>query len=210
MQTLYASAGIACGPLFAVALVLFAMPLPGYRHAAHPPALLGAIGYPGSLAWNGIAYGLVGVLALLATHGLYQALRAAGGGTGARIGATLAMLSALAFIAQGVFPLDLGQPIDIGPSRRHIAAWNAWWIAASAGALLVAQGVRVLRGWRTLLPAGVVAAGLVLLALHGDVGALGNGWRQRIALAAWFGWLAWASLLMLRRRAEHRQLPARR
>ena len=193
-----ALAGLVAGPLFALALAWFAAPLPDYRHADHPPALLGAIGYPGAAPWNLVGYGLVGMLALLATQALYLALRNAAAGRVARIGATLALLAALAFIAQGIFPLDLDQAIDVGASRHHVAAWNLWWIAAVAGVLLTAHGARRLPGWRTLLPVGVVAAGLIVVALLVGMGNLGNGWLQRIALAAWFGWLAWASLLVLR------------
>lgn len=197
---LLAMAGLAAGPLFALALVLFAMRWPNYRHAEYPPALLGAFGDAGALAWNAIGYGLVGVLAALSTHALYLSLHAAGAGRVARIGATLATLAALAFIAQGIFPLDIDQPIDVGPSRRHVAVWNLWWIAAVAGALLAGFGACAMCGWRTLFPLGLVMAALVMVALLGDMpGELGNGWRQRIALAAWFGWLAWASLLVLHR-----------
>jgi hypothetical membrane protein len=194
-----ALAGLVAGPLFALALAWFAAPLPNYRHAHHPPALLGALGYPGAVAWNVVGYGLVGMLALLATQALYTALRNAAAGRLARIGATLALLAALAFIAHGVFPLDINQSIDVGPSRRHVAVWNLWWIAAVTGALVTACGVRRLQGWRTLLPVGVVVAALIVIALLVGVGDLGNGWLQRIALAAWFGWLAWASLLVLLR-----------
>jgi hypothetical membrane protein len=194
-----ALAGLVAGPLFALALAWFAAPLPNYRHADHPPALLGALGYPGAIAWNLVGYGLVGMLALLATQALYLALRNATAGRVARIGATLALLAALAFIAQGIFPLDINQPIDVGPSRRHVAAWNLWWIAAVTGTLITAYGVRRLQGWQTLLPVGVVVAALIVIALLVGVGDLGNGWLQRIALAAWFCWLAWASLLVLRR-----------
>jgi hypothetical membrane protein len=194
-----ALAGLVAGPLFALVLAWFAAPLPNYRHADHPPALLGALGYPGAVAWNVVGYGLVGMLALLATQALYTALRNAAAGRLARIGATLALLAALAFIAQGIYPLDIDQAIDAGPSRRHVAVWNLWWIAAAAGALFTAVGVRRLQGWRTLLPVGVVVAALMVITLLVGVGDLGNGWLQRIALAAWFGWLAWASLLVLRR-----------
>ena len=194
-----ALAGLVAGPLFALALAGFAAPLPNYRHADHPPALLGALGYPGAIAWNLVGYGLVGMLALLATQALYLALRDAAAGRMARIGATLALLAALAFIAQGIFPLDINQSIDVGPSRRHVAVWNLWWIAAVASALLTAHGARRLAGWRTLLPVGLVVAALIVIALLVGIGDVGSGWLQRIALAAWFGWLAWASLLVLRR-----------
>ena len=194
-----ALAGLVAGPLFALVLASFAAPLPNYRHADHPPALLGALGDPGAVAWNEVGYGLVGMLALLATQALYTALRNAAAGRMARIGATLALLAALAFIAHGVFPLDINLSIDVGPSRRHVAVWNVWWIAAVTGALTTAYGVRRLQGWRTLLPVGVVVAALIVIDLLVGMGDLGNGWLQLIALAAGFGWLAWEALLVLLR-----------
>lgn len=198
VQRAMAIAGLLTGPIFGAALVAFASPLPNYRHADHPPAVLGALGYPGSMAWNVTGYMLVGVLAALASQGLYRALRTDAAGALARIGATVLLLSAVAFAAQGIFPLDLQQPIDIGPSRIHVAVWNLWWLAGVAGMLLTGMGTRKLNGWCSLLTAGVLAAMLMLGALNTELGGLGDGWRQRIALAAWFGWLAWTSLLVLR------------
>lgn len=194
-----ALAGLAAGPWFALVLALFAAPLPGYRHALHPPAILGASGYAGATAWNVLGFGLTGALALLGAQGVSVALRQAGAGMPARIGVTLMLLAGLAFSAQGVFPLDLQQAIDVGPNRRHIAAWSAWWIAAGAGAAITALGVRALPHWRSLAVAGVLAAGLVFGAVQADLDGIGLGWRQRIALAAWFGWLGWGSWLALRR-----------
>ena len=188
--------GLVAGPWFAFWLGYLAAPLPNFRHSRHPPALLGAIGYPGATAWNVLGFIVTGVLAAMATQMLYRSLRRAGAGATARIGATVMLLSALAFAMQGVFPLDIDQPMDEGPSRIHITVWNLWWMAAAAGALLVGIGVRSLPRWRSLLPVGVlVAAGMAAVLMAPDIGAIGVGWRQRIALAMWFGWLAWSTWL---------------
>ena len=199
VATWTAVAGLLAGPLFACALVGFAAALPGYRHALHAPALLGATGIPGAAAWNLVGFGLAGALAACALHGLYRALREDGAGPVGRIGATLLVFSALAFAAQGLFPLDLSRPLDAGPGRLHVAAWTLWWIAACAGLLVLAPGVAPLTRWRSLLPTAIATAVLMLVFLHADVVALGAGQRQRLALAAWFAWLAWASWLALRR-----------
>jgi len=43
---------------------------------------------------------------------------------------------------------------------------------------------------------------VMVLALQTDLLPLGSGWRQRLALAAWFGWIAWSSWLALPRAAQ--------
>jgi len=193
-----ATGGLLAGPVFALALAGFAARLPGFHHALHPPALLGATGVPGATAWNFIGFGLAGVLALLGTLALDRAVRRDGAGAVARVGTTLLLLSTLAFAAQGLLPLELGRPIDVGPGRLHVAAFTTWWIAASAGLMLLAPGLAALPRWRGLVPVALGAAVLVLVFLHADVPAIAPGWRQRWALGAWFGWVAWASWRTLR------------
>ena len=201
-HTAMAGAGLLAGPLFALALWGFAAGAPGFRHAMHPPALLGALGQPGATAWNLVGFVAVGALALLGVQACYAALRRDGADAGVRIGATLLSLSALAFAGQGLVPLDLSRALDVGQSRIHVAIWNAWWLAAAAGALLVARGAWRLPRWRSLLPVGVAVALAMVLALQTDLLPLGSGWRQRLALAAWFGWIAWGSWLALPRAAQ--------
>ena len=102
----------------------------------------------------------------------------------ARIGATMLLLSALAYAMQGMLPLDPDQA-DGGSTRLHAVAWTLWWIAFLAGAALLAVSLRGLRlatvvAWLLLLGAGVLLPEL-----------LGTGISQRLAFAAWFAWMWW-------------------
>lgn len=190
-----AIAGLAAGPWFAIALVGFAARAPGFSHALHPPALLGASGMPDALAWNLLGFVVPGLLAAIALQALHDGLRASGERGAARIGATLLLLSALAFIGQGILPLRLGQAVDAGPARWHVLAWMAWWLAALAGFVLLAVGLRRRRG---LAAAALLAAIAMAMALHAQALPLPGGVRERVALAAWFGWVAAASGGLLR------------
>lgn len=190
-----AIAGLLAGPWFAVALLAFAARVPEYRHALHPPALLGASGMPDALAWNLLGFLVPGVLAAIALQALHGALRAAGQGSLARIGATVLLLSALAFAGQGMLPLRLGQAIDAGAARLHVMLWMAWWLSALAGWVLLAVGMR---RRRALVAVTLLAAIGMGIALHAQSVPLPGGMRERIALAAWFGWIALASAGLLR------------
>lgn len=199
-----AGAGLLAGPLFAVSLLVFAASLPGYHHADHPPALLGARGYAGSEAWNVVGFELVGLLSALAVEALYRALRDHGARWMARIGVVLMLVSAIAFIGQGLVPLDIRQSIEAPSNRHHIAIWNVWWQSAATGMLVAGIGLRHLRAWRTLAWLGLATASLTAAMSMSDFGGVPDGWRQRITLVAWFGWLAWASCLVLTQAAPPR------
>ena len=135
--------------LFAVAVAGFGAWSPDFGHLRHPVALLGAIGEPNALAFNLLGFVAPGLaLAWLAWR--WRGQQAAGGWR-ARIGLQLLLLSALAFVAQGLLPLD---PTDLlaPASRAHAVAWSAWWLAFVAGAVLVAlvlasAPVRRATGW---------------------------------------------------------------
>lgn len=168
--------------LFAGALLLAPLGVFEYSHRLHPVALRGATGLPGAWLFNAGAFLLPGVCLVLAG----QTLRSASGDArwGARIGLTLAQLSALAFALQGALPLDPEQP-DTGASRLHALVWALWWIAFVAGALLLGLAAR--RGWRFAAACLAAAALLPLLGVLAPI----DGWvgvEQRLALALWFGW----------------------
>ena len=188
-------AGLLAGPCFAIALLVFAARVPEYRHASHPPALLGAPGMPDAFAWNLLGFLVPGVLAGFALQGVHGALRLAGAGAVARIGATVLLLSALAFAAQGLLPLRLGQAVDAGPARWHVLMWMTWWLAALAGFMLLAAG---LRRRPVLSAATLLVAAAIAVALHARSVPLAGGLRERVALAAWFGWIACVSAGLLR------------
>src|SRR6478672_13378573 len=177
-----ALAGLWAGPWCAVTLLVFAARVPDYSHLLHSPALLGAMGMPDAFAWNLLGFVVPGLLATVALQDLHGALRADGTGIIGRVGATVLLLSALAFAAQGLVSLQLGRALDAGPARLHIAAWMLWWLAALAGFVLLAAGS--LRR-PAFAAATLLVAVVMLVALHATALPLAGGLRERIALAAW-------------------------
>lgn len=184
-------AGWLAAALFVAAAVAAGVLFEPCSHRLHPLALPGARGVPGAAAFNLFAYVLPGALAAVAALAVYAALPA-GAGWAARIGARMVLLSALAFAAQGLFPLDL-QDLDGAAGQRHAMAWMAWWVAFVPGALLLAASVRGLR------LAGIAAAGAVLVAAVAATDAFGAALAQRLACAAWLAWIALAPWLPRRR-----------
>ena len=172
---------------FTLALLLARAGLPDYSHRVHPVALRGASGLPGAVLFNAGAFALPGVALLLASHVLRPAL--ATQGWMARIGLTLAQLSALAFALQGVLPLD-ARELDGDASRLHALAWMVWWIAFVPAMALLAVGAR--RGAGFAIASLLAGAVLLLLAVVVPLGAWA-GVAQRVAFAAWFGWWLWAA-----------------
>lgn len=173
--------------LFALALLLANVGVPEYSHRVHPVALRGTAGLPWAFAYNLLAFVLPGAALVWAGQRLRHAL--ADAGWAARIGIVLVQLSALAFAAQGVLPLDPNDT-DATASRLHALAWMLWWITFVPGALLLALGARRDIGFAL---ACVAAALLVpLLAVFAPIG-LWVGGAQRLAFALWFAWWLLAS-----------------
>ncbi len=172
--------------LFWGSLLVFGGLLDGYAHAIHPVALLGARGIGRAMTFNVLGFLLPGLI-LAATAWHWRQAMAEGGAWSARIGAWLALLSALAFAIQGLLPLD-PRDLDAIDSRLHAAAWTVWWVAFVPAALLLARGVFRLPRRRALALASVGIAVLVAwLALSPPTG-IAPGITQRWMLAAWFGW----------------------
>jgi branched-subunit amino acid transport protein len=173
---------VAAAALFALALLLANVGVPEYSHRVHPVALRGTAGLPWAFAFNLLAFVLPG--ALLAWVG--QRLRNGAGDAGwlARIGLVLAQLSAVAFAAQGLLPLDPSDT-DSTASRLHVLAWMLWWIAFVPAAVLLAAGAR--RGAGFALGSVAIGALLPIIAVLAPIG-LWVGLAQRLAFALWFGW----------------------
>lgn len=182
MSRLQSACGWAAAASCTAAVVLGGARLDGFSHAVHPPALLGASGVPGALAFNIAGFIIPGLLAALVALGLYRALPAAAGWL-PRVGARTLLISALAFAAQGLLPLDPAD-MDGHASGLHAAAWMAWWIAFVAGAPLFAAGFPRIR------IASLATASVLLVTMFIPPSLLEPPCAQRIALAAWLLWLA--------------------
>lgn len=174
--------------VFAAAVVGFGAMFPGFSHAGHPVGLLGASAVPRATAFNAMAFLVPGLLAAIAALGVRAKLGAAG--WAARIGSQALLLSALAFAAQGLLPLD-SSDLDAAGSRLHAGAWTAWWLAFVVAAVLLRIG-------QSARPAGIAAnavaacaAATLAFALLAPA-VLPPGLCQRLAFAFWFLglWLA--------------------
>lgn len=173
--------------LFAGAMLAARIGLPEYAHRLHPVGLRGAIGMPWATAFNLAAFVVPGVL--LAWAGLRLRAALAMRGWLARVGVVLVQLSALAFAAQGLLPLD-PRDVDAAASRWHVLAWMLWWIAFVPGALLLAVGAGRGRGFAGAC--AVAAVAVPVLAVLAPIGAW-VGLAQRLAFLLWFGWWLVAS-----------------
>ena len=173
--------------LFALALLAANIGVPEYSHAVHPVALRGTVGLPWAFGFNLLAFVLPGLLLAWAAQQLRNRLGDAG--WLARIGIVLVQLSALAFAAQGVFPLE-PEDTDSTASRLHALAWMLWWIAFVPGVLLLAIGARRGAGFAlACLAAGLLVPVIAVLAPIGQW----VGFAQRLAFALWFGWWLFAA-----------------
>lgn len=194
MNTPRPAIALAClaAALFMASLLLAGTDLPAYSHWLHPVALRGASGLPGAMLFNAGAFLLPGIALVLAAQALRPAL--VGRGWAARIGLTLAQLSALAFALQGALPLDAsGQ--DERAMRLHALAWMLWWIAFVPGSLLLA--VRARRGAGFAVACLSAAVLVPLLAVLAPVDAW-VGLAQRLAFALWLGWWLLAAAMLSR------------
>lgn len=191
LRTGLAWVGVAIG-LFTLTLLLARLGLPEYSHRVHPVALRGATGLPGAMLFNAGAFLLPGIALLLASQALRPSL--AGHGWAARIGLTLAQLSALAFGLQGALPLDAGGQ-DEHAMRLHALVWMLWWIAFVPAMLLLALGAR--RGVGFAVACLAAGALVPLLAVLAPVDAW-VGLAQRLAFALWLGWWLLAAAMLSR------------
>lgn len=191
MTRALAFTGPAAMLLFVAALLGFGLALPGYSHIAHPVAVLGAMGVPHALGFNLLGFVLCGALAAVTTLDLRRRLPEDAGWT-LRVGAQLALLSAVGFAAMGLLPLDPAD-LDNPASSLHATAWMLWWVAFVPGALLIALGLRGRPQWRWLARASVMAALLVLFVALLAVELMPAGIAQRLGYLGWLGWMCLAS-----------------
>lgn len=164
----------------------------GFSHRSHPLAWLGASGMPDATVFNLAGFVLPGLLAAVTLWSLRSSLPAHARWS-ARIGAQLTMLSALAFAAQGLLPLDLEDP-DGTANAAHGLAWTLWWSTFAVGGLAFGLGSRGASPLRRGLAMATVAAALAIpaLALLAPIW-WPNAFAQRAAFVLWFVWVAWAA-----------------
>lgn len=176
-------AAAAAVPLSAVFAAVFSgAALEGYSHREYPLAYLGADGIPGAFAFNAFAFAIPGTLAFVVLLALRASLPAEASWR-ARIGARLAMLSALGFAAQGLLPLQPDQ-VDAAVNGFHASAWMLWLLACVSGAALLASGVR-----GATFACAVVAVLVPVAALMPWSGAL-VAIAPRLAFLVWLLWIA--------------------
>ena len=145
---------------FVAAVLGFGAALDGYSQFTHPVGLLGARTIPHAFAFNAFGFVVPGLLSVVVA---WQWRKRLPDGTpwAARIGARLALLSALAFAAQGLLPLD-PTDLDAPASHAHATAWMLWWVALLPAACLLAAGLRKDPARRALALASLVLAILVV------------------------------------------------
>ena len=185
-------AAIAAAVLFASAVYAFGAALEGFVQAQHPVALLGARGFPHALAFNLIAFVLPGMLAGVVALALRERLPRDANWP-VRIGAQLVFLSALAFIAMGLLPLDPND-LESNTSRMHGTAWILWSVAFIPGALLLAFGLWRDPLWGRFARISVVGALGVVVSAYFLTALMAPGIGQRIAFGLWFAWLVVAGM----------------
>ncbi|MGH8077272.1 MAG: DUF998 domain-containing protein, partial [Lysobacter sp.] len=120
MSRIAATAAAFAAGLFLLALGGFGAAHEGFSHTQHPPALLGARGIDYATAFNLLGFlvpGLLAALVAVALRGQLDRSRWM-----ARLGPWLWLLSAFAFAAQGMLPLD-PTDLDAQSSRLHATAW---------------------------------------------------------------------------------------
>jgi uncharacterized protein DUF998 len=190
LKSLPKHAGWIAAALFFIAVWSFGAALEGYSQMEFPVALLGAKGFPHAPVFNSLAFVLPGVLAAIVTLAVRRRLPT-GAGWPLRIGAQLVFLSALAFIAMGLLPLD-PRDLESETSRWHGTAWMLWTVAFVAGAAVLGAGLVASRpawpfAWMCLAAAaGVVFAGFAFTDF------MPAGLAQRIAFGFWLLWIALA------------------
>jgi hypothetical membrane protein len=200
-------AGWLAGLVFALALAWAGSGVDGYEHARNSVGMLGSRGVPVAAVFNGAGFVLPGLLLLAFALAIGARLREGGSTLAARLGVHLALISAIAFAAQGVLPLDPAGASDGVAAQRHVFALTIALLAAVPSMALLAAGLHGQPAWRPLPWLGATFAALLLAAIVFPVhewwpGAAGrSGLSQRVAFLAYFAWPAAMSAVALRRQS---------
>ncbi|HEV8695237.1 MAG TPA: DUF998 domain-containing protein [Lysobacter sp.] len=186
LSSVFRYAGWIAAGLCAAAAIGFSAAIDGYSHASYPLALLGAKAMPRAFAFNLLAFVIPGLLVAWIVARLRTQLSDTASWA-ARIGARMLLLSAFAFVAQGVLPLDL-EELEGVVSGWHATVWMLWWIAYTAGGVSLATGLRRSPVWRSFAATTMIAAVTVPVFALFVSQLLPAGFAQRLAFAIWFAW----------------------
>lgn len=166
----------------------------GYSHLTKAVSELGVVGAPNMLAWNGLGFGLTGVMLAVFGWGLGRRVEPE-----RRLIAGWLTASGLAFAATAT-PADMealkspGSLIHIGASLLVFVFWlpAAWRLAGGRSGPALAR-VSTVALWAAL------AAMLIRLA-----GVVPPGLGQRLSFAVYFGWVFAAAGVLWRSAANQR------
>lgn len=185
------------GPLAAlvwIAAVLgFGAQLQGYDQLRHPVSLLGARGVPNGALFSALGFVIPGALACVATLGLILRMPAKAPRP-LRIGGQMFLLAGLAFIAMGLFPLDVSD-IENRASQFHASAWLLWVLAFVTAAITLWLGARAAPAWRGVAMLSVVCAIWMLFSAFVFELVMPVALAQRLAFLGWLVWLMMAGRL---------------
>lgn len=180
--------------IWLAAVIVFGLRLPGYDQMRHPVSLLGAHGVPGGVMFSWLGFVLPGLLAGLVALDMVLRMPAAAP-RALRVGGQMLLLAALAFVAMGLFPLDVDD-IDNRASQFHASAWLLWLLAFCAGAMALRLGTAKDSSWRPLANLGVICAIWMACSAFLFEVAMPAAMAQRLAFLGWLAWLAVAARLL--------------
>ncbi len=188
-----ALAGPLASLLFVSSLIGFAaMRSDGYTHGTKAVSELGAIGAPMALAFNLLGFILPGILIMVLSLTILNLAPA----KTSRIAVSLLMLSGIALIVAGVFPVDMSNRTSFTSTAHAVGAMSSglFWVLSLGwlGSVLKKRlGVTVLgrlTPWFWLF----LVANIGWQIAWQTTGAVLPGWGQRIGFAGYFLWSFWA------------------
>jgi hypothetical protein len=172
----------------------------GFSNADDAISDLGADTASSSWIYNRIGMNLTGILVFVFALGLWRALSSSLLG---RVGAMLLALMGLMLVLEGFFPLDC-QAIDAGCENTSWQSEGHRWVSRVtalcffAVPLVLAFAFRRMQGWRDVwVP--TLAAVPVFIAASVVFSVLGEGAATRAGAVAWFVWLGYVALQLLRK-----------
>ena len=150
--------------------------------AGWPLALHAASGQAHAAAFGACAFVLPG-LAWAVAAGCWRRALGEAMPWPLRLAAQLALLAALGWLAQGIWPLDPDN-LDGPAGQYHALAWTAWWLAGGGAGGLAGVGFWRLRRRAAAGLAWVLAA-MLWLAVHAAPAPLAPAVAEALAVVVW-------------------------